>query len=49
MNYSNPTEPGALLKAALVCAGVVKLDNHENLATQLAAVRRVTNSTQSQS
>ncbi len=39
MNYSNPIVPGALLKAALVCAGVVREDCQLNLSQQLEKVR----------
>ena len=38
MNYSNPTAPGALLKAALVCAGVVREDCQLSLSQQLEKV-----------
>lgn len=38
MSYSNPSVPGALLKAALVCAGVVREDIDEELSKQLEKV-----------
>ena len=37
-NYTNPTAPGALLKAALVCAGVVRADSPLNFQDQLREV-----------
>lgn len=41
MNYSNPTVPGALLKAALVCAGVVQPDCGLDLPHQLEKVFKI--------
>lgn len=41
MNYSNPTMPGALLKAALVCAGVVQPDCGLDLSQQLEKVCKI--------
>lgn len=36
-NYSQPHAPGALLKAALVCAEIVDLGSNDSLAAQLTA------------
>lgn len=41
MSYTNPTAPGALLKATLVCAGVVRNDIHQDFAQQLQEVRLI--------
>ena len=38
MNYNNPSAPGALLKVALVCAGVVRKDSKLDLEQQLFEV-----------
>jgi len=38
MTYTNPTAPGALLKAALVCAGVVRKESSKNFSQQLLEV-----------
>lgn len=38
MNYSDPTIHGALLKAALVCAGVVQGNCQQDLSEQLEKV-----------
>ncbi|KAI9560787.1 hypothetical protein GHT06_011739 [Daphnia sinensis] len=35
MDYNNPTAPGALLKASLICAGVVQGDCRQDLPQQL--------------
>ena len=41
MNYSDPTTHGALLKAALVCAGVVQKDCQKDLSQQLEKVELI--------
>ena len=38
MNYNNPSAPGALLKVALVCAGVVRKDSKLDFKQQLLEV-----------
>lgn len=38
MNYNNPSAPGALLKVALVCAGVVRKDSKLDFKQQLLKV-----------
>lgn len=38
MDYNNPTAPGALLKAALICAGVVQGGCRHDLSQQLEKV-----------
>lgn len=35
-NYSQPHAPGALLKAAFICAEIVDLSSHQSLAAQLS-------------
>ena len=35
-NYSQPHAPGALLKAAFICAEIVDFPSEESLATQLS-------------
>lgn len=38
LDYSNPSLTGALLKATLVCAGIVRPDSELDLAEQLDQV-----------
>ena len=43
MNYNNPSAPGALLKVALVCAGVVRKDSKLDFKQQLLEVYLIFN------